>query len=1352
MKSSRGGTGMKGLGLAFALTAGLVGCGVLTVDVDVYKGALVNEEHVQLHQLTALATAAKPMLVQLRDRLEWPEKDGIPYPRHAVCSLSWYRSLYVKPPDNFISTPSPGFLDRVFSWFKDQNEVQKNCPSHFVDIRARFVNSVLSLYEDLESPDLSPHGVRLRDIVGVLKQTIPDPQADKVALKKISSGFKSENDLKNEGLYALKQGYEEFLIASGTSDAEDVPRRRIDRLMEELSLTDRAKSFDTPTNTARKTMLEEKLIQHWSRSKEASLGEDSLEKQSPKEEFNVAPSLYNRRLLSRASWKYLGEGRPDSLLAQATTKLCRVDSTGKDSCEALLKRTKQLVDDYWKSRQATHDLWEEGLHLLVLIQRLDWSQPERYSKLREQLLDLVLRLTSVPYVASALDRVQGTDRCAALKSLSVLDLMCTPTSDEPLRWTAENVQKDRQYFEKALRKALNVHPEETAYFLLYLDSIEKNAFPSEADAAIRELVKAANETNQQWPVRLGLTLSLVDKAPDKTDDKTVDSTLFEVVNQVSHGLAQGFERGRPVEGLHRLTETFLASYNGTNRTREGSDQRKLTDALIQFAQKVLFLANHDWLVSPPGNDGLIVGGGKSLLRGLFGDNRADMLSRSSFLGLGTSRVPEAEEQAYIRVLQAVGNSILLSANESHKRDRYTDVNKAKVSAEVAAARSVYSPDPEKVITDLLAELEHEKQAAQTKLDDASTKKKRLTEEIGSSTSPTTGLYAQKEKVEQGVIQATQYLNDYRNPLDTLKAIQTLLTDDVIKQVRSKLGASQSAPPKDEAEFLSTGAESLKDTLRTVLQKQNDPPRVEDILRWEGVLRDVASAETKKDIETYRTKLNRPQSKARLDLFDEFIAHIRWLIDERVTQHEKKAEHDGLIQKIDTLEKEVRALETRITTTFPQDKTKLETAKTQIEAVKADVLKGIDRNRPYVFPKEVYAQIDTELKKINTADSQTAQKILASRTLPPAMPPLEAKDYKSPMEVMDAVIALLRHHQMEIMERFGKGSAKEEKATEALENAYRHRAGMIYIRPSSAYLRTSFPSTSLQDDPNLAWDNMLLKQGLRNLPFSSELRDILNPSVKQDQVLTSELDKQYWQNINRVRVSGAGATNQALVKDDVGNWYVKQYFGKTDQIWESAKNLALFSMSAKVPIDLAKQLNKASTPEEYAANSKQTPTLQKVLEKHQGAYKTHTDEVKAKLERLHDKELKETLIGAWDAHKDLKDDASFNTELKQALEAEIVVWKAVATTLKEKEGQDPGQAIVKDVGALSRLGRMLSASIAKISPSDTTLEKKRAMAVFEVRKVVGSQVTDILTDRNRVLDQYEQAIVFIGDAANPKETK
>lgn len=45
-----------------------------------------------------------------------------------------------------------------------------------------------------------------------------------------------------------------------------------------------------------------------------------------------------------------------------------------------------------------------------------------------------------------------------------------------------------------------------------------------------------------------------------------------------------------------------------------------------------------------------------------------------------------------------------------------------------------------------------------------------------------------------------------------------------------------------------------------------------------------------------------------------------------------------------------------------------------------------------------------------------------------------------------------------------------------------------------------------------------------------------------------------------------------------------------------------------------------------------------------------------------------------------------------------------------------------------------------------------MAVLEVHKVVGGQVTYILTDRNRAIEQCEQAIVFIGDATKPTETK
>lgn len=769
-------------------------------------------------------------------------------------------------------------------------------------------------------------------------------------------------------------------------------------------------------------------------------------------------------------------------------------------------------------------------------------------------------------------------------------------------------------------------------------------------------------------------------------------------------------------------------------------EHRLIDALVEFAAKVLFLANHEGLLSPPETPGLILGGAEKLNRGLFGD----FITDHSMYALLNSELAREKRQQYVRVLQAVGNSILFSANELRERDRHREQGERKVAAEVAAAKSVYSPDPVKVTTDLLAELEHEKQGAQTELDAAKVRKNELEEDIGRPTAPKTGLHAEQDMLVDEVTKADANLKGYRNSLDTLKAIHEALTDDVIQKVISKWGAS---PPnaKNEREFLRNGGSSLEVTLRSVHKGGSN---------WDDVLKHLASSDTSQDFEDYRKQFNESSLEPKT-LVNGFVEYIKWLIAERTKRNEKQAKLDGNKRDIVTLGEEVKALETQINNTLSKGKADFETAKTQIEAVKADVLKGIDWNRPYVFPQEVYAQIDAELKKIKTPESKTAQAVLASRRPPPGMPPLNPKGYKSPAEVMDGVIALLRHQQMDAVARFGKDSIQAEKATEAIENAYRHRAGMIYIRPSSAYLRTSFPSTSLQDDPNLAWDNMLLKQGLRNLPFSSELRDILDPSGKQDRSITSELDKQYWQNINRVRVSGAGATNQALVKDDVGNWYVKQYFGDTERIWESAKNLALFSMSAKVPIDLAKQLNNASTPEEYAENSKETPTLQKVLEKHHGAYQTHTDEVKAKLEGLHTKndksELQETMIAAWEAHDGIKKATSFKASLIGELKTEIRRWDEAAKALKDNANQDPGQVIVKDVRALSRLDTMLSASIAKMPPSDATDEVKQT-AMKEVHKVVGGQVTDILTDRTRALDQYEQAIVFIGDAANPKETK
>lgn len=54
----------------FFLIISIVGCAVLKIDVDVYKGPLSNSEDMQEKQLVAMVAGTKDLLVQLRNNLE----------------------------------------------------------------------------------------------------------------------------------------------------------------------------------------------------------------------------------------------------------------------------------------------------------------------------------------------------------------------------------------------------------------------------------------------------------------------------------------------------------------------------------------------------------------------------------------------------------------------------------------------------------------------------------------------------------------------------------------------------------------------------------------------------------------------------------------------------------------------------------------------------------------------------------------------------------------------------------------------------------------------------------------------------------------------------------------------------------------------------------------------------------------------------------------------------------------------------------------------------------------------------------------------------------------------------------
>ncbi|NKB56238.1 MAG: hypothetical protein GKS00_07875 [Alphaproteobacteria bacterium] len=141
---------------------------------------------------------------------------------------------------------------------------------------------------------------------------------------------------------------------------------------------------------------------------------------------------------------------------------------------------------------------------------------------------------------------------------------------------------------------------------------------------------------------------------------------------------------------------------------------------------------------------------------------------------------------------------------------------------------------------------------------------------------------------------------------------------------------------------------------------------------------------------------------------------------------------------------------------------------------------------------------------------------------------------------------------------------------ALEIALEHRSGMVYIRPPSAYLRTSYAATGLQSDPRLSWENMLWEHMKRSVPFAGKY--LANSGDKKRLDTLKEIDKQFWQNINSVRLAGSGITNFALVKDDIGNWYAKGFSADPEPIIRGAQSLALFSVGGNLNMNLLRQHN------------------------------------------------------------------------------------------------------------------------------------------------------------------------------------
>jgi hypothetical protein len=397
----------------------------------------------------------------------------------------------------------------------------------------------------------------------------------------------------------------------------------------------------------------------------------------------------------------------------------------------------------------------------------------------------------------------------------------------------------------------------------------------------------------------------------------------------------------------------------------------------------------------------------------------------------------------------------------------------------------------------------------------------------------------------------------------------------------------------------------------------------------------------------------------------------------------------------------------------------------------------------------------------------ASDVLKSRN-PPSQLGLE--DTKNRKEVLEALMASLQHLKIETLRMEGPDSPRIAGIDAAIKAASDYRSGMTYIRPPSAYLRTSFPATSLQSDPKLVWENMLEEQAIKGLPFARKYLNFFDSDGKRDAAVTADIDKQFWQNINRVRVAGAGLTNYAIAKDDIGNWYVKKYDSNPKPIIESAQALAMYNLGGSMKLNLLppKKANGQSGESGGTGTKNDDPpssNLGRVFGKYHTSYTDQTKE---------DKEQILTALGKGILKERISRALNDNDEIKRTAVADVLMAKLelVSSTelqpvqealQKKAEDSELGGKIITALHGIKRFNAVLVSGFRNLRLTEDTQNKLSAAEEEKSQKAkelerVKLHRADMEDRRNKATEQtrdqtetdLKQAKALVEQAENELE--
>jgi hypothetical protein len=870
------------------------------------------------------------------------------------------------------------------------------------------------------------------------------------------------------------------------------------------------------------------------------------------------------------------------------------------------------------------------------------------------------------------------------------------------KWTPQDYESADLAFESILRSS----PAIAAPALLRADTLLTTRSPQAGACVAPESLRegeAAPATKPEFgivrgPASLGVA----------------EDDLDALLRAIQPGAASGFEHARLTEGIERLETRYLDLSRSDRRVppaEVAAARELLLSAVVGFAEKILSLANNDTLEE----SGLVA--------------RPLSLKDLSEKEIQRKAEAQAEVRRYRIILQAIGNALMVQADDIKRHATHKQRLEAGGPAERRAVEAALAQTPTAYLSSLVNSARAEAEKAKAANESAQASKKAATEDLEAKKKTQKEL-ADAEKPLKTKAEAAEKIQTERQAFARVNAVYSALTTNP-DAVRAALGS---------------GKGDGKAVLM-LLQTVNLPATALAYL----------NADAKAAIEAL------PEKPEKATVYTDILALVKGRRDLAETLAEKEGADEKAYKEaqaktkaadaaVDTAAKALEA---------PTKKANAAETATQQAAAVSDsldefrvaILKTSNRDEAALAAYERYrAHIEEKLKqaKKDSPEEATLKRVAAfvAARNPPLAPYRvpEGGPSETSRDVMDTVIATLREEHILAVREDADGPRAKSVAA-ALKTAFDYRGGMAYLRPAIAYLRSSYAATSLQDDAGAnGWKNLLDESRNRAIPFIGGA--LANHGNEERNKITSEIDKQFWQTINSVRVSGAGLTNYVMVKDDIGNWYVKQYSADPTSIINSAKALAMFNLGVPgVPSSTPAALSTADPANPAAAAAPavpQTTPLNKLLTSHKGNYQKTTETAHGNAIKL-DETLRGRISNAWDANDTLKGDDTATAARKIADARLTSEAQQLADDLKKFADATPdkrGDAIVGALHASRRFYNRLAAAIrSDLSGKPETAEKAVADLNRSTRDVIG----EFVRTRKETVAEYSRSITFIGEA-------